>query len=87
MVLVRVPPRGTGDDRLDDNRILWRVISSQVDPTDIIIISPSLKAIVVGQESDMIKTAWDAGQGRLANSDVWTRLILPAAKRLAKDQP
>ena len=31
-VVVRIPPRGTDADRLDDHRILWRVISSQVDP-------------------------------------------------------
>jgi hypothetical protein len=88
MVVVRVPPRGSGTDRLDDYRILWRVISSQVDPTGkIVIISPSLKAIVVGQESDMIQTAWDARHGRLANSKIWTNLILPAVKRLGEGQP
>jgi hypothetical protein len=69
-----------------DSYMLWRVISSQGDPTGkITVIGPSLRAVIVGDESDMRQAVWAAQRGKLPASDVWTRLILPAAQSVNEE--
>ena len=87
MVVMRMPPRHSGNDQLDDPRMLWRIITSQADPTGkIVILAPSLKAIVVGEEPAMRQAAWAIQHGQLAKSKVWKNLIRPTAKTLQQPQ-
>jgi hypothetical protein len=87
MVAVRVLPRHLRDDGLG-SRMLRRVIFSQVDATGrIVVVGPSLRAVVTGNENDMLQAAQASRHGKLPGSDVWTRLILPTAKRMTEDQP
>jgi cytochrome c551/c552 len=68
--------------------MLWRVVFSQVDATGrIAVVGPSLRTVVTGNENDMLQAVQALKYSRLPNSDVWTRLILPTAKRLTEDQP
>jgi len=86
MVAVQALPRHLRDDKLGW-QMLRKVIFSQVDATGrIAVVGPSLRAVVTGNENDMLQAVRASQRGRLADSDVWTRLILPAAKRLTEDQ-
>ena len=87
MVAVRALPGYLRHDELD-SRMLWRVIFSQVDATGkIAVVGPSLRAVVTGNENDMVQAALALQRGGLAGSDVWTRLILPTARCLTGTQP
>jgi len=85
MVAVQALPGHSRHDELG-SRMLRRVIFSQVDATGrIVVVGPSLRAVVTGNENDMVQAAWASQHGRLVGSDIWTRLILPTAKRLTND--
>ena len=87
MVAVQALPGHLHHNELD-SRMLWRVIFSQVDATgQIAVVGPSLRAEVTGNESDMVQAALASQRNKLPASNVWTRLILPTAKRLTRDQP
>jgi len=87
LVVVRTFPDHLYRRRLTQ-QTLWTVVFSQVDATGrIVMLSPSLRATVIGDENDMNQAAWAARRNKLPNSDVWTRLILPAAAKLTQDQP
>jgi len=87
MVTVQALPRHFARESLGP-QMLWRVVFSQVDATGrIAVVGPSLRTVVTGNENDMLQAVQASKYGRLPGSDVWTRLILPAAKRLTEDQP
>jgi uncharacterized membrane protein len=88
VTVIVCPVPGNTRRRQISRRMLWRIISSQADPTGrIVIMDPAFRAVAVGEENDMTQAVRALENGKLTGSDVWTRLILPAAEDLMNDQP
>jgi len=80
MVVVHVLPVRLRSQRLG-RRMLGKVAVSQVDAAGrIVIVGPSLRAFVVGDSADMEQAAWACRSPDILSSEVWDRLIRPAAE-------
>jgi len=87
MVVVTILPEHLHHRRFTQ-QTLWTVVFSQVNATGrIVVLSPSLRATVIGDKNDMNQAARAARRNEHPNSDVWTRLILPTAVKLTENQP